>query len=120
LAAFWTSSASRSGADPGRAPDRVDGDAVHPMGSDQDDTARRADDQVTGGLHQDRPVLPGREGDGRPDIGRVLRHHDHSWPQLVVQVEDGAFVVVSRVTRQQNRTCHRQHQGCGILWPHRR
>jgi hypothetical protein len=61
---------------------------------------RLADYLVAGGLHQDRPVLPRRESDGGMDIGRALRHYDNRGHQLVIQVPDGAFVVVSRVARQ--------------------
>jgi hypothetical protein len=89
----------RSGADPGGAADRVDGHVIHPTGRDHDGAVRRTDDLVAGGFHQDRPVLPRRESDGGLDIGRALRHHDHRGRQVVVQVEDGAFVVVSRVAR---------------------
>ncbi len=105
----------RPGADPGRAADGVYLDVVHPAGIDQNGPFCRADDLVAGGLHRNRATLSRREGNGRLDIGRTLRHHDHSGLELVVEVKDGAFVVVSHVTRQQNRTRHHRNQGCDIL-----
>jgi hypothetical protein len=89
-----------SGPDPGRAAGHVDRYVVHSMRRDHDGAVRLADYLVAGGLHQDRPVLPRRESNGGLDIGRALRHHDHRGHQLVIQVPDGAFVVVSRVARQ--------------------
>jgi hypothetical protein len=73
---------------------------VHSMGRNHDGAVRLADYLVAGGLHQDRPVLPRRESHGGLDIGRALRHHNHRRHQLVIQVPDHAFVVVSRVARQ--------------------
>ncbi|WIX76866.1 hypothetical protein QRX50_36375 [Amycolatopsis carbonis] len=96
--------------------DGVDHHVVHPMRRDHDGAACRADHLVAGGLHQDRPVPARRERDRGLDISRALRHHhDHRGHQLVVQVEDGAFFVVSRVTRQQNRTRHHSSQGRGFI-----
>ncbi|OBJ22405.1 hypothetical protein A9W93_13220 [Mycobacterium colombiense] len=71
---------------------------------------------MAGGLHRNRAMLSRRESNGRLDIGRTLRHHDHSGLEFMVEVKDGAFVVISNVTRQQNRTRHRRSQGCDILW----
>jgi hypothetical protein len=51
---------------------------------------------------QNRPVLSRCEGDGGLNIGRALRVHDHRGQQFVVQVEHGAFVVISRLAWQQN------------------
>jgi hypothetical protein len=52
----------RSGADAGRAADRIDGHAtIHSPGRNHDGTVRLADYLVAGGFHQDWPVLPGRE-----------------------------------------------------------
>jgi hypothetical protein len=75
---------------------------------------------MAGGLDEDRPVLSRRESDGRLDIDCAVRHHNHSGHQFVVEVEDGAFVVISCVTRQQNRTCHRRREARGVLRPYRR
>ena len=109
----------RTCADSGRTADRVDRHIIHPVGRDHHGAVRRPDDLVAGGLHQDGPVLRGRESDGGLGIGRAFRHHDHRRLQFMIEVEDGAFLVVSRVARQQNRTCHGGREGCGILRQYR-